>query len=116
MYWIRKWQTRSILNGTIKWAKHALEALAAVEMNPVPPVHTLVTTGKLAEEILKVADQANADWIVLGVDGGHRFSPFNQSAAYKVLTTAARPVLTLCHEPYHAAHRKLEEGHFTSPL
>lgn len=101
---------------TIAWAKHALEALALDGTNLVPPVHTLVTTGKLAEEILKAAAQTNADWIVLGADGGFRPWFYKESAAYKVLTVATCPVLTLRHEPYRAETMKLEEVHFTSPL
>lgn len=101
---------------TIEWAKRALEALVSDGVNLVPPVHTLVTTGKLAEAILKAADQTNADWIVLGTAGSHRVWPFNESAAYKVLVAASRPVLTLRHEPYRLETMKPEEVHFTSPL
>jgi nucleotide-binding universal stress UspA family protein len=101
---------------TIEWAKHALETLAPDGTNVVPPVRTLVTTGKLAQEILRVADETNADWIVLGANGVHRHWPFNDSAAYRVLATATRPVITLRHEPYRATKRKLEEVHFTSPM
>ena len=101
---------------TIDWAKHALEELAPDGLNLVPPVHTLVTTGALAEEILKAADQTDADWIVLGADGRHRSWPFYECAAYQVLRRATCPVLTLRHEPHRVTPVKLEEVHFTSPL
>lgn len=100
---------------TLEWAKNALVALVPDGTKLVPPAHTMVTTGKLAEEVLKAADHTNANWIVLGADGAYRFWPFNESAAYKVLTAANCPVLTLRHEPYRAEVRNLEEVHFTSP-
>jgi nucleotide-binding universal stress UspA family protein len=101
---------------TMDWAKHALRELAPGGLNLVPPVHTLVTKGLLAEEILKVADQTDADWILLGADGTHRSWPFRESAAYQVLRRATCPVVTLRHEPDRVMPVKLEEVHFTSPL
>jgi nucleotide-binding universal stress UspA family protein len=71
-------------NRTVDWAKHALEALAPDGLSLVPPVHTRVTTGALAEEIVKAADQTEADWIVLGAEGGNRFSAFQEHPAYQV--------------------------------
>lgn len=97
---------------------NACRSLTTLSTNPclVHPVHTLVTTGVLAEEIVKAADQINADWIVLGADGGYRGSALNEHAAYQVLTRATCPVLTLRHEPYRATPMKREEVHFTSPM
>ncbi len=101
---------------TIDWAKHALEALAPDGLSFGQPVHTLVTTGALAEEIVKAAEKTDADWIVLGAEGGNRFLAFHEHAAYQVLTRATCPVLTLRHEPYCATPMKREEVHFTSPM
>jgi nucleotide-binding universal stress UspA family protein len=92
----------------LDWAGNALEALIPDTTVLAPPIHTLVTTGKLADEVLKAADQTNADWIVLGADGGYRLGPFNTTAAYKVLTAANCPVLSLRHEPYRAEIMKQE--------
>jgi nucleotide-binding universal stress UspA family protein len=101
---------------TLEWAQNALDALIPDGKNLVPPVHTLVKSGRLAEEILTSATQTGADWIVLGADGGHRFWSFQETAAYKVLTNANCPVLTLRHEPYRAEAKDLEDVHLTSPL
>jgi nucleotide-binding universal stress UspA family protein len=101
---------------TNDWAKHALEALAAKGVNLASPVQTMVTTGAVAPEILKAAEQTNTDWIVLGADGEQPMWPFTASAPYKVLSTATRPVLTLRHKPFHTAPMKLEDVHFTSPV
>lgn len=98
----------------LRWAKQALDTFIPHADDLVPPVHTLVTVGKLADEILQAADQTGADWIVLGADGCRRLGPFPASAAYKVLTSAKCPVLTLRHAPHRDQPRKrLEEVHFT---
>ncbi len=95
---------------------HVLEELAPDDLSFGHPVHTLVSTGALAEEIVKVAHQTDADWIVLGAEGGNRVLAFHEHAAYHVLTKATCPVLTLRHEPYRATLMKREEVHFTSPM
>jgi nucleotide-binding universal stress UspA family protein len=76
----------------------------------------ILTPGKLAEEILKAAVQTNADWIVLGAEGGLRSWLFPESAACKMVAAAPCPVLTLRHEPAQIEVANLEEVHFTSPL
>jgi nucleotide-binding universal stress UspA family protein len=101
---------------TVDWAKRALEALAAEAVNPVTPVQSLVTMGSLDQEILKAAEQTNADWIIMGAADQQQSWPFNASAHYKVLCRTTRPVLTLRHMPFHAAPMKREEVHFTFPL
>lgn len=85
---------------TLEWAKNALTAL-------VPPtlaaksIETRVTSGRLVDEVLAAASETDADWIVLGVDGTFPFWRFVDSAAYRVLAAANRPVLTLRHDPHH---------------
>ncbi|MBT9333384.1 universal stress protein [Paracidobacterium acidisoli] len=102
----------------LDWAGNALAALVPDPTDLVPRVYTMVTTGKLADEILNAADQTDADLIVLGADGGHRFGPLSASAAYQVLAAAKCPVLTLRHEPHphQMDARKREEVHFTFPV
>ncbi|MGA2250676.1 universal stress protein [Terracidiphilus sp.] len=92
----------------LDWARNALDALTPDATALMPPVHTLVTTGQLTEEVLKAALQTNADWVVLGSDGDHRFGPINASTASKLLTSATCPVLSFRHEPYRTGSRKLE--------
>jgi nucleotide-binding universal stress UspA family protein len=102
---------------TIAWANRALNALIPDGTEPAPPILTTVTSGKVAEEILKAAAQTGADWIVLGAEGRAPFWSFDQSAAYKVLIAADCPVLTLRHEPSRTeAAVNFKEVHFTSPL
>ena len=102
---------------TLEWANNALRALIPDGTKLVPPVHIKVRSGKLAEEILKAAEEGETDWIVLGADGAIGVWPFNEGAAYKVLTSAKCPVLALRHEPVRSRPAKhLEEVHFTSPL
>lgn len=102
---------------TVEWANNALKALVPDGTKLVPPVHTKVTSGKLVEQILKVADQTDSDWIVLGADGSIRVWPFNEGVAYKVLCAASCPVLTLRHEPARIPiAADLAQVHFTTPL
>ena len=101
---------------TIEWAGNALGALVPEAAKLASPLRTVVSSGKLAEEILKAAAQTDADWIVFGADGGAGLWPFKDGAAYKVLTAAKCPVLTLRHEPLQTVSVKLEEVHFTSPM
>jgi nucleotide-binding universal stress UspA family protein len=101
---------------SISWAKNALDALIPDAPSPISPVRTRVVSGNLAEEILKAAVQTDADWIVLGADGGLRSWFFPESAACKMVATAPCPVLTLRHQPSRTEPTNLEEVHFTSPL
>jgi nucleotide-binding universal stress UspA family protein len=101
---------------SISWAKNALDALIPDATSPISPVHTRVVSGNLAEEILKAAVQTDADWIVLGADGGLRSWFFPESAACKMVATAPCPVLTLRHQPSRTEPTNLEDVHFTSPL
>lgn len=101
---------------TVEWAKQALKTLTPDGTALLPPVRTQVTTGKVAQEILKIADRIDADWIVLGADAGHRHWPFNESTTYKVVAKSTRPVLTLRHEPHPEARAASEQVHFTFPV
>ncbi|MEI9977612.1 MAG: universal stress protein [Edaphobacter sp.] len=101
---------------TISWAKSALEALIPDATDLDFPVHTMVTSGDLTEEILSAAAQTHANWIVLGADGELRSWFFPESAACKMIAAAPCPVLTLRHQPSLTEPANLEEVHFTSPL
>lgn len=98
------------------WAKNALQALIPNTTKLAPPVHVEVASGRLVEEILKATERGDADWIVLGVGGAVRIWPFSEGAAYKVLTAAKCPVLTLRHEPFLTEAVNVEEVHFTFPV
>jgi nucleotide-binding universal stress UspA family protein len=99
----------------LEWADNTLKSPAPAATDLVPPVHAMVTCGELAEEILKAADQIQADWIVLGANGGSHRWPFNESVAYKALTAANCPVLTLRHEPSHTEIKALQKLHSILP-
>lgn len=92
----------------LKWAKRALDTFIPDPTDLAPIVHTVVTMGKLADEILKTADQMDADWIVLGAEGDHRFGSLSASAAC--------PVLSIRHELSPMEAKKPEgEVDFTFP-
>jgi nucleotide-binding universal stress UspA family protein len=96
----QKFQDRINPLRTVDWAKNAMEALIPAVTDLASPVHMRVTSGDLAEEVLNEAIHTNADLIVLGTDGGFRPWSFRETAAYKVLTEANCPVLTVRHEPH----------------
>jgi nucleotide-binding universal stress UspA family protein len=101
---------------TMEWAVNALTALVPDAVKLISAVRVVVSSGKLAEEILKAAGESDADWIVLGANGGLGVWPFTDGAAYKVLSAAKCPVLTLRHEPLPTETAKPEEVHFTFPV
>ena len=80
-------------------AQHALRSL-------IPPASDLrfsteirVVAGGVIEEVLQAAAGTGADWIVLGVDPAFPLWRIRDSAAYKILSRAECPVLTIRHEP-----------------
>ncbi|HUY82505.1 MAG TPA: universal stress protein [Acidobacteriaceae bacterium] len=96
----------------IEWAAGRLRGMIPAA-DLMPAVHVRVNCGELAEEILRAAEQAGADLILLG-SSGYSTRSFNESMAYKVLTAASCPVLTYHHEPYGAQIEALEAMHFRS--
>lgn len=100
---------------TVEHAKHALSRLALDRAGFGFPIHTIVKAGKPEEEILKVAREVQADWILLGVDGGSRSGPFKEGAAYKVIAAAACPVLIFRHRPSAVSTLKFKEVHRMAP-
>jgi len=83
----------------IEWAQEGLERLMASAEKPLPLMQTCVSTGKLAEEILKTAGSMAADWIVLGASNEPRRWSFRDTAAFRVLAESSCPVLTVHREP-----------------
>jgi nucleotide-binding universal stress UspA family protein len=76
-------------------AKAQLDALAT-SLAAGLPVQTLVTAGSPAEEIAAVAVENNVGLIVMGLTGeGQRFGGRPGTTAYRVLSTAAAPILAL---------------------
>ena len=94
----------------IEWAAGRLRSMVP-STDLMPAIHTRVNCGALADEILKAAEQTEADLILLGTSGYSAWS-FNESMAYKVLTAAPCPVLTYHHEPYQSQINALESMHF----
>lgn len=101
---------------TLDWARNALGALAREAGDLVRPIDISVTSGEVAEEVLKEAIRSRADWIVLGADGGFPSWSFRETVAYKVLAAANCPVVTLRRAPHLSDATNLEEVHFTLPL
>lgn len=92
----------------LDWAKNALAALIPDPGDLMPPVDTVVAYGDPIREILRVADSAKTDWIVLGADGKFSHSPFKDTTACKLLSATNYPVLTLRQEPYQVERAPAE--------
>lgn len=58
-------------------------------------VHTLVKAGYPASVILKVAAEAKADWIVMGIEHDFPWWSTQNDTAYQVIAQAAVPVLVV---------------------
>jgi nucleotide-binding universal stress UspA family protein len=79
-------------------------------------IHARAVCGSLVDEVLKAAKETNADWIVLGVDGGFPYLPFQNSKAYKVIAEAPCGVLTIRHEPFEDVDKNVREMHLSSVI
>ena len=107
---------------SLVWSEKALLALLANGIGLTVSVQARAAYGNLVQEILNAATQTNADWIILGVDGGFHSLPFQNSNAYKVIAAASCPVLTIRHEPSKLKDKerteevRIEEVHFTAPI
>lgn len=82
---------------SITWAQNILSKFIAEVPEHSPVVHSKVLFGQVATEILKVAGQIEADWIVLSTDRGSQTGFFKETRAFEVLANATCPVLTLGH-------------------
>jgi nucleotide-binding universal stress UspA family protein len=82
---------------TLAWAKAAMMSLVPTGKAGGHPVHTQAVCGSVVTETLEAAKKANADWIVLGVEGGHGL-PFRNNTAYNVVAAATCCVLVVRHD------------------
>lgn len=75
---------------------HLDEIASKYSSHPVE-IRTMVTKGKVYEEIVQAADAIDASFIVMGTDGkpGQLKKRFIGSNAYRVVTTAHCPVITI---------------------
>jgi nucleotide-binding universal stress UspA family protein len=83
---------------TLAWATNALSALAPDGENLVLAIRSRAVCGNRVEEILRAAQQGEADWIVIGVGSVIPVWQFRDTTSYKLLTAARCPVLTVRHD------------------
>lgn len=87
------------------WAKRQLDTSVGDPSTLIVDLRTHVSYGEVVDEILESAAHFEADWIVLGWNEKRRSPGFVESAAYRVMSAASVPVLTLPHPlPNPAAH------------
>ena len=80
----------------VRVAKDALKQTAELHLSKDVPVQTLVLRGNPPEEIVRIADEKNADIIVVathGLSGMHR--DLFGSVAEKILRLSGVPVMTV---------------------
>lgn len=81
----------------------------------LPAVLTRETVGQVILEILRVADEIHADFIVLGVHADSLlWAPQAGSTAYEIIASATCPVLTLKVEPAQIPEAVEAQAHSTS--
>jgi len=86
-----------------EWAECSMERLIQDAGKQAPAIQMCVRTGRLSEEILRVADSSSADWIVLGMSNEPRRWGFIDTAAFRVMAGANCPVLAV-HRPPPLRH------------
>jgi nucleotide-binding universal stress UspA family protein len=94
---------------TLAWAETAMMSLLPTATAGSHPVHAQAVCGSLVSETLHAAITTNADWIVLGVEGGHGYIPFRNNTAYKVIAAATCCVLIVRHETLQVEEKKINE-------
>jgi nucleotide-binding universal stress UspA family protein len=90
---------------TLAWAEAAMRSMFSTREEKRYPVQTRAVSGSVVKEILDSATKANADWIVLGVEGGHGYLPFRNNTAYKVIAGAKCGVLVVPHDVARTAEK-----------
>ena len=83
---------------TLAWAETAMRSLVPTGTAGGHPIHAQAICGDVVTETLQVATKANADWIVLGVEGGHGYVTFRNNIAYKIIAAATCGVLVVRHD------------------
>jgi nucleotide-binding universal stress UspA family protein len=83
---------------TLAWTETAMMSLLPTGTAGGHPVHVQAVCGSVVSETLEAATKANADWIVLGVEGGHGYLPFRNDIAYRVIAATTCGVLVVRHD------------------
>jgi nucleotide-binding universal stress UspA family protein len=83
---------------TLAWTETAMMSLVPNGIAGGHPVHAQAVFGSVVTETLEAAKKANADWIVMGVEGGHGYIPFRSNTAYRVIAAATCCVLIVRHD------------------
>ena len=83
---------------TLTWTENALIALLPHGTAGDHPVHAQAVCGSVVDETLRAAEKANADWIVLGVQGEHGYLTFRDTTAYKVVAASTCCALIIRHD------------------
>lgn len=94
---------------TLAWTETAMMSLLPTGMAGGHPVHAQAVCGSVVTETLEAATKANADWIVLGVEGGHGYLPFRNSTAYRVIAAATCCVLIVRHDSLRVEEKIVNE-------
>ena len=81
-------------NRMTEWATDTLQKLVPSAEEFSLPVHIKVLYGKVAEQIVRTAQEASADWITLRTGKETATGLFNESRAFEVLASSGCPVLT----------------------
>ena len=88
--------TAQVATGLGEAAQAALEAAVKGHRGGAVPLETVLREGEAWEEIVNVADEIDADLIVVGTHGRHGLArALLGSVAEHVVRTSHRPVLTL---------------------
>lgn len=87
----------------LSWAKRQLDASIEDPSSLIVNLRTHVCYGDVLGEILRSVSSFDADWIVLGWNEKRHNSAFIESAAYRVMASAAVPVFTLPHHQLNPA-------------
>jgi nucleotide-binding universal stress UspA family protein len=105
---LRRRLTSDAEHSVLDDARRRLHSLATeLQQRHQLPVSELVLTGRVVEEIVRTAEQRQADLIVTGTRGsGYVRQMLLGSTAERVVKTAARPVL-LARQPPHGAYRRV---------
>lgn len=85
-----------------------LNVLAA-ENSSVAPVRTVVEAGEPVVEIVRVAAEIEADWIVMGIERDFPWWSMRNSAAYQVIASAGVPVLSVRTRMFHSVDAGVSE-------
>ena len=89
---------RSLKEEHVKQAHRNIERIAKEQIPPGLSAHTEVRSGNAVEEIIRYADEVNADMIVIATHGRSGLSHILMgSTAEQVIRKAPCPVLTLKH-------------------